>query len=58
MESIKMISEHLVKSHKDKDDDSLFCRFGELLGYVSDLEISYDATWNSYLKALERDRND
>lgn len=37
-ESCQLLRLHLVKSHKDKDDNSLFVRFGEILGFVEDLE--------------------
>lgn len=40
-ESIKLLREHLVKHHTDKDGDSLFCRFDELMLRVQDME----ATW-------------
>lgn len=52
-ESIKLLREHLVKFHKDKDGDSLSCRFGELLQRIEDMECSMKATWNSYMRTGE-----
>ena len=51
-ESIDLITKHLVKIHKDKDENSLFCRFNELIVYIEDMEICYRSTWNSYLRVL------
>jgi hypothetical protein len=52
-ESIKLLREHLIKFHKDKDENSLWCRFNELLCRIDDMEISHAATWNSFLNAAE-----
>lgn len=56
-ESIKLIRESLVKSHKDKDDDSLYVRFNEILQRVESLECSLDATWNGLLSISEQLKN-
>ena len=38
-ESCKLITNHLVKSHRDKDGNSLFCRFGEIEQYIEELHF-------------------
>jgi hypothetical protein len=55
-ESIKLITQYLVKSHKDKDENSLFVRFNQLLNRVQEQEISHQATWNSYLNSLDKSK--
>ena len=52
-ESIKLIREFLVKFHKDREDDSLFVRFGELQQRIESLECSLEATWNTMLTIAE-----
>lgn len=37
-ENYNLIRKYLVKCHTDKDGDSLFCRFSELMQHVEDLE--------------------
>lgn len=53
-ESIKLIREYLVKCHKDKDDNSLFVRFGELQQRIESLECSLESTWNSFVCIAEQ----
>ena len=52
-ESIKLLREHLIKFHKDKDENSLWCRFNELLCRIDDMEISHAATWTSFISTTE-----
>ena len=52
-ESIKLIDAHLAKLHKDKDANSLWCRFNEILGKIQDLEMDNEATFNHLIKVIE-----
>jgi len=51
-ESRKLIREHLVKSHNDKDDDSLFVRFSEIGQYIEDLIWEKDS-WKRVGEAIK-----
>lgn len=44
-ESYALISGFLVKSHTDKDDNSLFVRFNELMQHMRDTQLHLDG-WN------------
>jgi len=50
-ESRDLIRKHLVKSHKDKDGDSMFVRFGELSIHLEELQQEVDS-YNRALKAI------
>jgi len=52
-ESMKLLGEHLIKFHKDKDKNSLWCRFCELMRRVRDMECSMESTWNCFLSTAE-----
>ena len=52
-ESILLLSSFLVKHHLDKDADSLFVRFNELLKRIEALECDAEATHESYLRVAK-----
>jgi hypothetical protein len=52
-ESMKLISSFLIKHHTDKDENSLWVRFNQLMGKAHDQELDHRATWNSYLRVVE-----
>jgi hypothetical protein len=53
-ESIKLLREHLVTLHIDKDDNSLFVRFNELTRRIEELEIMVDVNWNCFIAAAKK----
>jgi hypothetical protein len=55
-ESIKLLGEHLIKLHKDRDENSLFVRFGELLHRVESMEIDREAIWRGYINTLKKNK--
>jgi hypothetical protein len=57
-ESVKLICEYLVKCHKDKDDNSLYVRFCELLQRIETLECNLESTWSCFMAAAEQHKKD
>jgi len=53
-ESCRLLTAHLVKSHKDKDGDSLFCRFGEIEQYIEDLQWQIHSMESAFKGIAER----
>ena len=51
-ESIELIKNHLTKLHVDGDQNSLYCRFNELLNRMRDQEVSAKVTWGQYMRVL------
>jgi len=58
MESIQLIREHLVTFADDGDEDSLFCRFGDILNRVDDLEHKLEGTWNTLIRTLKEHKDE
>jgi len=47
-ESYDLISKHLVKSHDDKDENSLFVRFSEIIGELEYLKYKSDVLQHEF----------
>jgi hypothetical protein len=56
VENVKLLRYFLIKHHTNKDQDSLLCRFAEVLGKLEDLQFDYDATYYHLLKTLKENR--
>jgi hypothetical protein len=52
-ETFNLISRHLVKSHIDKDDNSMFVRFSEMMQHIEELQLQLDG-WNRINKFLQQ----
>lgn len=42
-ESFGLLRKHLVKLHRDKDENSLFCRLGEIMIEMEEMQCSLDS---------------
>ena len=57
-ESYDLIRKHLVTLADDGDADSLWCRFHEIINRYRDLEMSSEATWDSFVDSYEKKEDD
>lgn len=48
-----MLKAHLVKFHKDKDDDSLWVRFCEILSEIETRQFDIEATFSHLLSVIK-----
>lgn len=52
-ESCELLRKHLVKLHVDKDENSLFCRFSEIMGEIEALQWDVQS-WQRVCNAISK----